>query len=162
MWVELAVFGFADHHQDGEKLVARQYVSEQAQFLEGAKLPARDTVPFQKWPVGRETMPCVGGRLGRRRPHARIHHRLRLRMREQEYLLPAHSKRLFQPSHQGQRGLAFSALEIRDMARLDAKLFGQSALRKRQPRTSLFEQLSQRVFRLHMSYSSSSALLKFA
>src|ERR1700719_2311653 len=107
-------------------------------------------------------MPCVGGRPGRRRAQDRIHYRLRLRMREQEDLLPADSERSFQPSHQGQRGLTFSALEIRDMARLDVELLRQSALRKRQLGASLLQQLSQRVFRLHIPYSLSSALLKFA
>jgi hypothetical protein len=81
----LAVCGFADHYQDGEKLMPRKHIAEQAQFPECAKFALRDAMTLEKWPVSRASMPCISRAFGlRHRPDTRMHHRLRLWMRQQE------------------------------------------------------------------------------
>src|SRR5260370_42474145 len=92
----LVVFGFANHHQDGEKLMPRKHVPKQTQFLERAKFATRDPMPFQKWPVGRESMPCIGGIFGRRGPDTLIYDPFCLGVCGQEKLLTADPARPLQ------------------------------------------------------------------
>jgi hypothetical protein len=158
----LGFAGLADHRQDSQHLMTREYVAEQAQFFERLQFAAGDLMPFDERAIGRELSPIIGRPLRRLNCISGIHDRGGLGMREKKNLLPANPERIFESSHQRERRFALTALEVRDVTGLHPELFCQRALRQPEFQALLFYQPPETILLSHIPYSMSSARLSFA